>query len=110
VAQLQHGEVVTGLVGDEDLEAVPVGIGERQLRAGVGIFAAADRSVPAGQPDRSRVASSATSAPWRGVVSASTAGCQASAATASTAARTCSVAGSPIENPMPRSCSQLVNP
>jgi hypothetical protein len=43
VAQLQGGDVGVGLVGDEDLEAVPVGVGEAELGAGVGIFAAADR-------------------------------------------------------------------
>ena len=110
VAQLQGGDVGVGLVGQDDLEAVPVGVGERQLRAGVGASRRQIARLPSGQPDRSRVASSATSAPWRAVPSASTAGCQASAATASTAARTCSVAGSPTENPMPRSRSHLVNP
>jgi hypothetical protein len=44
VAQLQGGDVGVGLVGDEDLEAVAVGIGEGQLGALVGIFAAADRA------------------------------------------------------------------
>src|SRR5919201_3179775 len=43
VAQLQPSEVAVGLVGDEHLEAVPVGVGERQLRAWVGPLAAADR-------------------------------------------------------------------
>jgi hypothetical protein len=52
VAQLQPGHVGILLVGDEDLETVPVGVGERQLRAGVGILTAADRpgaGRPAGQ-------------------------------------------------------------
>jgi hypothetical protein len=58
--------------------------------------------VPCGQPARLRVCSSATSAPGRGWPPASTAGCQASAATAKTAARTRSLAGRLTENRTPR--------
>ena len=50
-------------VGDEHLEAVPVDVGEGELGAGVGVFAAGDHPAPAGQPrqvDRSVI--SATSA------------------------------------------------
>ena len=43
VAQLQRGMIRVGLVGQEDLEAVPVVVGEAQLRAGMGVLAAADR-------------------------------------------------------------------
>jgi hypothetical protein len=43
VAQLQPGQVGVGLVGQEDLEAVAVKVGEAQLGAGVGVLAAADR-------------------------------------------------------------------
>jgi hypothetical protein len=39
-------KVGVGLVGDEDLEAVPVGVGERQLGARVGILTPADRPGP----------------------------------------------------------------
>jgi hypothetical protein len=52
MAQLQGGQVGVGLVGDEHLEAVPVGVGEAQLGAGMGVLAAADRPGalrPAGQ-------------------------------------------------------------
>jgi hypothetical protein len=44
--QLQSGKVTVGLVGDRDLEAVPIVVGEAQLRAGVGVLAA--RTSPAG--------------------------------------------------------------
>src|SRR6266511_3836619 len=44
VAQLQPGQVRVVLVGEEDLEAVAVMVGEAQLRAGVGVLAAADRA------------------------------------------------------------------
>jgi hypothetical protein len=63
VAQLQAGQVAVGLVGEEDLEAVPVVVGEAQLRTGVGVFPAADRARawwpvakvdPAGQLDHLR--------------------------------------------------------
>jgi hypothetical protein len=43
VAQLQRGEVGVGLVGEEHLEAVPVGVGEGKLGAGMGILTAANR-------------------------------------------------------------------
>jgi len=36
VPQLQRGQIRVGLVGDKDLEAVAVVVGEAQLRAGVG--------------------------------------------------------------------------
>jgi hypothetical protein len=42
--QLQPGQVRVGLVGEEDLEAVAVVVGEAQLGAGVGVFPSADRS------------------------------------------------------------------
>ena len=42
--QLQGAQVGSGLVGEKDLEAVAVVVGEAQLGAGVGILAAADRS------------------------------------------------------------------
>jgi hypothetical protein len=44
MAQLQPGEVRVGLVGEQDLEAVPVVVAEAQLGAGVSVLAAADRS------------------------------------------------------------------
>ena len=37
------GEVGVGLVGEEDLEAVAVKVGEAQLGAGVGVLSSADR-------------------------------------------------------------------
>jgi hypothetical protein len=43
VAQLQAGHIGVGLVGEEDLEAVAVVVAEAQLRAWVGVLAAADR-------------------------------------------------------------------
>jgi hypothetical protein len=43
VAQLQPGQVRVGLVGEEDLEAVAVVVGEAQLGAGVGVLSSADR-------------------------------------------------------------------
>jgi len=42
VPQLQGAQVRVGLVGDKDLEAVAVVVGEAQLGAGVGVLAAAD--------------------------------------------------------------------
>jgi hypothetical protein len=42
VAQLQGGQVGVGLVGEEDLEAVAVVVGEAQLGARVGVFTSAD--------------------------------------------------------------------
>ena len=44
VAQLKGGEVAVGLVGGEHLEAVAVVVGEAQLGAGVGVFAAAQHA------------------------------------------------------------------
>jgi hypothetical protein len=35
VTVLQRGDVVVGLVGEDGLEAVAVGVGERELRAGM---------------------------------------------------------------------------
>jgi hypothetical protein len=49
VAQLKDSKVRIGLVGHRDLEAVPVVVGEAQLRAGVGVLAAAQH-VGAGRP------------------------------------------------------------
>ena len=48
MAGLQDGGVGVGLVGDEDLEAVALGVGEGHLvpRAGMGPLAAADRPGP----------------------------------------------------------------
>jgi hypothetical protein len=43
VPQLQCGHVGVGLVGEEQLEAVPVGVGEAELGARVGILTPADR-------------------------------------------------------------------
>ena len=43
VPQLQPGDVTVGLVGHKHLEAVPVGVGEAQLGAGMGVLPAADR-------------------------------------------------------------------
>jgi hypothetical protein len=63
MAQLQGGQVGVGLVGDEHLEAVPVGVGERQLGARWGSSRRQIARVPGGQPARSRACSSATSAP-----------------------------------------------
>jgi hypothetical protein len=44
VPQLQASQVGIGLVGDEHLEAVAVVVGEAQLRAGVGVLAAAQHA------------------------------------------------------------------
>ena len=43
VEDLERGDVLVGLVGDEALEAVPVEVGEGQLRAGVRALAPADQ-------------------------------------------------------------------
>ena len=43
LAALQHGDVRIVLVGEEDLEAVPVVVGEGQLRAGMRSLAPADQ-------------------------------------------------------------------
>ena len=45
---LEPGDARAGLVGDEDLETVPVVVGEGQLRARVWSFALADRARPRG--------------------------------------------------------------
>jgi hypothetical protein len=44
MAQLQLRDVLVVLVGDEALEAVPVHVGERQLRARVRPLTPADRA------------------------------------------------------------------
>ena len=49
VARLQVGDVGVGLVGQDRLEAVPVVVGEGQLRAGVRALAAHDHARP-GRP------------------------------------------------------------
>jgi hypothetical protein len=60
------GDVGVGLVGDEDLETVPVGVGEGELGAGVGFLAPGDGRVRFRPADRSiRSVISATSAPSR---------------------------------------------
>ena len=43
MTQLQGGDVGVGLVGEEHLEAVPVGVGEAELDARVGILTPTDR-------------------------------------------------------------------
>jgi hypothetical protein len=43
VPQLQPSEVRVGLVGEKDLEAVAVVVGEAELGAGVGVLSSADR-------------------------------------------------------------------
>ena len=50
VERFEVGDVVVGAVGDEDLEAVPVDVGEGQLGAGVGVFASGDHPHPVGPP------------------------------------------------------------
>ena len=80
--QLQLGDVALGLVGDKDLEAVPVQVGERQLGAGVGSSRRQIARVPGGQACRSiRPVSSTISAPSRGVRSGWTAAVQAGSGT-----------------------------
>jgi site-specific DNA recombinase len=106
VAQLQLGDVGLGLVGDKDLEAVPVEVGERQLGAGVGVLAAADRTGarrpgvqvdPAGQLHDLR----AIPGGWSGW----TAAVQAGSGTVRIASRTWTSIGRPIENPTPAPAS-----
>ena len=46
VAALELGDVCVGLVGEEALVAVPVGVGEAQLRAGVRPLLAHDQPCP----------------------------------------------------------------
>ena len=46
VADLQVGQLSAGGVGEEGGESVPVGVGEPQLRTGVGAFAADDDPGP----------------------------------------------------------------
>ena len=48
VAALEHRDVLVGLVGEDRLEAVPVVVGERQLRAGMGTLAPHDQPGPVG--------------------------------------------------------------
>jgi hypothetical protein len=43
VQYFQGGDIRVGLVGDEALEAMPVQIGERELRAGMRTLASADK-------------------------------------------------------------------
>ena len=43
VAALDHGDLAVGLAGEDHLEAVPVVIGKRQLRARVRTFTANDQ-------------------------------------------------------------------
>src|SRR5260370_945364 len=43
MGRLEGGDVLAVLVGDEALEAVPVDVGEGELRAGVGTLAPADQ-------------------------------------------------------------------
>ena len=43
VSRLQHGDVRAVLVGDEALEAMPVEVGEGELRAGMRTLAPADQ-------------------------------------------------------------------
>jgi len=44
VAALDRGDVLVGLVSEDRLEAVPVDVGERELRAGVGALAPGDHA------------------------------------------------------------------
>lgn len=60
VTQLETGDVGIGLIGDERLEAVPVDIGEGELRARVRTFPTHDGPGPDGQACTSRSTSSAT--------------------------------------------------
>jgi len=53
VATLDQRNVLVGLVGEDRLEAVPVGVGERQLRARVRALARTITRDPSGQEDRS---------------------------------------------------------
>jgi hypothetical protein len=46
--RFEVGDVRIGLVGDEDLEAVPVDVGEGELGAGVGFLASGDGPSPVG--------------------------------------------------------------
>jgi site-specific DNA recombinase len=110
VAQLKSGDVGVGLVGHKDLEAVPIGVGEAELRAGVGLSRRQIARVPAGQPARSSWSSSATSAPGRDWPWASMAGIHGPGGTASTAARTRSSQGRLTENRIPRSRRWPTNP
>ena len=51
VERFEVGDVGIGEVGDEHLEAVPVDVGEGELGAGMGIFAAGDHPASrSGQP------------------------------------------------------------
>ena len=50
VPQLQSGKVMVGLVGEEDLEAVAIVVGEAQLGAGMGVLSA--RRSPGCRPAR----------------------------------------------------------
>jgi hypothetical protein len=96
VPQLQPGDVGIGLVGEEDLEAVPVVVAEAQLGAGVGVLSSADRPVPAGQVCRSiQPVSSQTSALGRTWPEGSIAGVQAGSGWARIASRTWASIGMP---------------
>ena len=101
VPQLQPGQVRVGLVGEEDLEAVPVVVAEAQLGAGVGVLAAADR--PGARPARCAGRSSRSARTprrhARGWPSASIAGVQAGSGWARIASRRWASIGMPSENP-----------
>jgi hypothetical protein len=89
VAQLQPGQVMVGLVGDEDLEAVPSWSLKRSCAPGWASSRRQITRVPAGQVCRSiQPVSSPTSAPSRAWPSASIAGVQAGSGWARTAWRT----------------------
>ena len=92
VAQLEGGDVCVWLVGDEDLEAVAVVVGEGELGAGVGPLAAADHACRLGPAGRGRVERELhTQAPSRTSPLGSTAGVQAASGIVRIAALTGSV-------------------
>ena len=104
VAQLERGDVVVGLVGDEHLMPEPFGgVEQRQLGAGVRAFATGDDPHPVtpvvvdevGQLDQP---GAVTTAP-----SVSIAGIQSSSCTSMKASRTAASIGRPTKNPTSRS-------
>jgi hypothetical protein len=101
---LEPCDARAGLVGDEDPEAVPVMITERELRAGVGPLAAADRARPSRPGREVEIRKLSDPAPSRGSSSAPSAGCQADSGRRRIAARTGSVRSKPT---VKRSSSSL---
>ena len=101
VVLFQRGEIVAGLVGDEALEAVPVEIGERQLRAGMGRSRRQINRVPSGQCSRFVwPVSSVTHAPSRCSPSALIARSHAVSGTLRIASRVGALIAYPSENRM----------